>query len=374
MKIGVPKEIKPYENRVGLTPVGALTLARAGHSVLVEKGAGKGSGFEDSDYAGAGATIAPTAGQVFDAAEMIVKVKEPLPAEYPLLRKDQILFTYLHLAAERELTQALVERGVVAIAYETVQNPDRSLPLLTPMSEVAGRMAVQIGAHFLEKYQGGRGILLGGVPGVQPANVVVIGGGVVGTNAARIAVGMGANVTLYDISADRLRYLDDVFLGRLQTRMSNEYSIAAATERADLLVGAVLVPGAKAPSLVSEAMVKTMAPGAVIVDVSIDQGGCIATCDHTSSHAEPTYVRHNVLHYAVPNMPGAVPRTSTYALTNVTTPFVVQIANKGWKKALRENPALARGANVVEGKVVYEAVAKAQGMAFVPSEFGSAAR
>ncbi len=368
MKIGVPKEIKPYENRVALTPVGARTLVKAGHAVLVEQGAGLGSGFEDAAYADAGATLVPGAADVYGAAELVVKVKEPLPPEYGLLRKDQVLFTYLHLAASKELTLALMRQGTVCIAYETVQLPDRSLPLLTPMSEVAGRLSVQFGARFLEKSQGGRGVLLGGVPGVQPGNVVVIGGGVVGTNAAKMALGLGASVTLFDISAERLRTLDDILHGRFQTRMSNEYSIAAAVRRADLLIGAVLVPGARAPHPVTREMVTRMAPGAVIVDVSIDQGGCVESIDRLTTHAEPVYEWGGVLHYAVPNMPAAVPRTSTYALTNVTFPYLQQLANKGWKAALRENPVLAKGANVIGGKVVYAAVAQAHGVEAVPLE------
>jgi len=363
MKIGVPREIKPYENRVALTPVGAKALVTSGHAVLVEQGAGRGSGFEDADYAAAGATLVGAPADVFGAADLVVKVKEPLPPEYDLLRPGQVLFTYLHLAADREQTLALARRQVVAIAYETVQLPDRSLPLLTPMSEVAGRLSVQLGARFLEKSQGGRGVLLGGVPGVQPGNVVIIGGGVVGTNAAKMALGLGASVTLFDVSAERLRFLDDVLHGRFQTRMSNEYSIAAAVERADLLIGAVLVPGARAPHPVTREMVARMAPGTVIVDVAIDQGGCIETIDRLTSHADPVYTSHGVLHYAVPNMPAAVPRTSTYALTNVTFPYLRLLADKGWKQALRENEPLAKGANVVAGKVVYEAVAQAHGMA-----------
>ena len=368
MRVGVLKEIKPYENRVAMTPAGVATLVKAGHQVLVEQGAGRGSGFDDADFRGAGAAIAPDAAAVFEQSELIMKVKEPLPTEYDSFRPGQLLFTYLHLAPEPELTRALLRRRVIGIAYETVQLPDRSLPLLTPMSEVAGRMAVQIGAHFLEKASGGRGVLLGGVPGVAPADVVIIGGGVVGANAAKIAVGMGANVTVFDINADRLRYLDDIFGGRLQTRLSNEYTIAAQVERADLIVGAVLIPGARAPKLVTEAMVQRMKTGAVIVDVAIDQGGCIETCDHVTTHAEPVYERHGVLHYSVANMPGAVPRTSTYALTGVTLPYALALANKGWRRALTDDPALARGANVVDGQVTYQAVAQAHGLDFTPLE------
>lgn len=368
MKIGVLKEIKANENRVAATPAGVSGLVKAGHQVFVEKSAGAGSGFEDAEYQTAGARILPTNADVFEIAEMIMKVKEPLPPEYDLFREGQILFTYLHLAPEPELTRALMKKKAVSIAYETVQLDDGSLPLLTPMSEVAGRMATQIGAHFLEKAQGGRGVLLGGVPGVAPGEVVIIGGGVVGTNAAKIAMGMGANVTIFDINADRLRYLDDVFFGRLQTRMSNSYSIAAAAERADLLIGAVLIPGARAPHLVTEDMVKNMKPGSVIVDVAIDQGGSVETIDRVTTHANPTYVRQGVIHYAVANMPGAVPRTSTYALTNVTLPYALQLANKGWRKAIADNPALAKGVNVVEGHVVYEAVAQALGLPYTALE------
>ena len=364
MRIGVLKEIKPNENRVALVPAGVAAMVKAGHQVLVEQSAGRGSGFEDADFEAAGAELLPDAYAVFAAAEMIMKVKEPLPQEYDKFRPGQILFTYLHLAPEPELTRALIRQKVVALAYETVQLPDRSLPLLTPMSEVAGRMSVQIGAHFLEKAAGGRGVLLGGVPGVAPADVVIIGGGVVGTNAARIAVGMGANVTVFDINAERLRYLDDIFAGRLQTRMSNEYTIAASVGRADLVVGAVLIPGARAPKLVTEEMVQRMKAGAVVVDVAIDQGGCIETCDHVTTHADPVYERHGVLHYAVANMPGAVPRTSTYALTGVTLPYALALANKGWRQALQDDPALAKGANVVDGQVVYAAVARAHGLPY----------
>jgi alanine dehydrogenase len=341
-------------------------MAKAGHKVVVEKGAGKGSGFEDQEYMAAGATMLGTAKEVYDAADMIIKVKEPLPPEYELFHEGQILFTYLHLAPEPELTRKLVEKKVVAIAYETVQLADRSLPLLTPMSEVAGRMSVQIGAHFLEKAHGGRGVLLGGVPGVAPGSVVIIGGGVVGTNAAKMAVGLGADVTLIDINADRLRYLDDIFQGRLRTRVSNEYVIAAEVAKADLLIGAVLIPGARAPHLVTADMVKNMKPGSVIVDVAIDQGGSVETIDRVTTHMDPVYEKFGVVHYSVANMPGAVPRTSTYALTNVTLPYALQIANKGWRKAMLDNAALAKGANVVGGHVVYEAVAQAHNLQYVP--------
>ena len=368
MLVGVPKEIKAYENRVGLTPAGVSAMVKAGHKVHVEKNAGRGSGFEDAEYIAAGATMIDTAKQVWVAADMIVKVKEPLPPEYDLFKEGQIIFTYLHLAPEPELTKKLVEKKVVAIAYETVQLADRSLPLLTPMSEVAGRMSVQIGAHFLEKAHGGRGVLLGGVPGVAPADVVIIGGGVVGTNAAKMAMGLGANVTLIDINPDRLRYLDDVFFGKIRTRVSNEYVIAAEVAKCDLLIGAVLIPGARAPHLVTTEMVKAMKPGSVIVDVAIDQGGSVETIDRVTTHMDPVYDKFGVIHYSVANMPGAVPRTSTYALTNVTLPYALQLANKGWRKAIMENKALALGVNVIGGHVVYEAVADAHGMQYVPLE------
>lgn len=360
MIIGVPKEIKNNENRVGLTPAGVTAFKNNGHEVWVEASAGMGSGFTDEDYQAAGAKIVATAKEAW-SAEMVVKVKEPLKEEYGFFREGLILYTYLHLAPEPELTKALVDNKVVAIAYETIQADNGSLPLLTPMSEVAGRMSIQIGAQFLEKSKGGKGVLLGGVPGVAPAEVVIVGGGIVGTNAAKMALGLGASVTLLDISADRLRQLDDQFQGRLKTLMSNSYNLAEAVKKADLVVGAVLIPGARAPKLVTEEMVKAMQPGSVIVDVAIDQGGSIETIDRITTHSDPTYVKHGVLHYAVANMPGAVARTSTIALTNVTVPYGVQIANKGWKKAALENKALAKGINVVDGKVTYKAVAEAHG-------------
>ncbi|WP_134683219.1 alanine dehydrogenase [Brevibacillus migulae] len=366
MIIGVPKEIKNNENRVGLTPAGAAAYVQAGNTVYVETQAGAGSGFMDEDYAAAGAEIVSEAKDVWAKAEMICKVKEPLPAEYPYFREGLILFTYLHLAPEKELTEQLLEKRVTGIAYETIQNEDRSLPLLMPMSEVAGRMSVQIGAQFLEKPHGGKGILLGGVPGVLPGNVVIIGGGIVGTNAAKMALGMGADVTIIDINANRLRELDDQFHGRLHTLMSNSYNIAHAVKDADLLIGAVLIPGARAPRLVTEEMVKQMAPGSVIVDVAIDQGGSIETIDRITTHSDPTYVKHGVVHYAVANMPGAVPRTSTIALSNVTIPFGLQLANKGFRKAIEENKALAKGVNVVAGHVTYEAVARSLSLPYKP--------
>lgn len=369
MIIGVPKEIMDQENRVGMTPAGVEELVkRFGHRVLVQRGAGEGSGITDAEYASAGAEIVPDAAEVYSRAQLIVKVKEPLPAEYGHLREGQIVMTYLHLAAVPELTRLLVERGVVAIAYETIQKPDGSLPCLIPMSEVAGRMSVQIGAQHLEKAKGGRGVLLGGVPGVPPAEVVIIGAGTVGANAARVALGMGAHVTLIDINADRLRYLEDVLHGKLLTVMSNRLNIERAVGYADLLIGAVLVPGAKAPTLVTEEMVKKMKPGAVIVDVAVDQGGCIETVDRTTTHSSPTYVKHGVVHYAVPNMPGAVPRTSTYALTNATLPYILEVANRGYRDAARVNPALAKGFNVCHGRVVHRQVAMAHGLEYTPLE------
>ncbi|MFY0542971.1 alanine dehydrogenase [Brevibacillus sp. H7] len=366
MMIGVPKEIKNNENRVGLTPAGVSAYKQAGHRVLVETQAGAGSGFSDEDYTAAGAEILPSAKEVWGQAEMICKVKEPLPDEYPYFRENLILFTYLHLAPERELTEHLCAKKVVAIAYETIQTDDGALPLLMPMSEVAGRMSVQIGAQFLEKPHGGKGVLLGGVPGVLPGKVVIIGGGIVGTNAAKMAIGLGADVTIIDINASRLRELDDQFHGRLHTLMSNHFNIAQAAKEADLLIGAVLIPGARAPRLVTEDMVKSMMPGSVIVDVAIDQGGSIETIDRITTHSDPTYIKHGVVHYAVANMPGAVPRTSTIALTNVTIPYGLQIANRGYRAAISQNRALARGVNVVNGHVVYEAVAKSLNVPYVP--------
>jgi alanine dehydrogenase len=366
MIIGVPKEIKNNENRVAITPAGVDALVLAGHEVLIERGAGEGSGFVDEDYVAHGAKILDSAEQVWSSADMILKVKEPQPSEYRYFREGLILFTYLHLAPEPELTQALIEKKVTAIAYETIQLDNGSLPLLTPMSEVAGRMSVQIGAQFLEKPKGGKGVLLGGVPGVLPGEVVIIGGGVVGTNAAKMALGLGANVTLLDINPDRLRQLDDIFHGRLRTLMSNSYNIAQAVKKADLLIGAVLIPGRRAPRLVTEEMVKTMTPGSVIVDVAIDQGGSIETIDRVTTHSDPIYVKHGVVHYAVPNIPGAVPRTSTIALTNVTIPYAVQIANKGLEQALRDSRPLAKGVNVIQGHVTYQAVAESLNLPYTP--------
>ncbi|MDP9371378.1 MAG: alanine dehydrogenase [Chloroflexota bacterium] len=364
MLVGVPKEIKDNENRVALTPAGVGELVHHGHPTLVERGAGIGSGFADAEYEAAGAELIDSHEEVFARAAMIIKVKEPVAAEYGLLRPGQLLFTYLHLAADEPLTRALVERGVTAIAYETVQ-VDRTLPLLTPMSEVAGRMAVQVGAHYLEKTHGGRGQLLGGVPGVRPSNVVIIGGGVVGTNAAQMALGAGAMVTILEKSADRMRYLSEVLHGNLVTVMSHRQNVAAAVAYADLLIGAVLIPGAKAPKLASEAMIRSMRPGAVVVDVAIDQGGCIETA-HPTSHSDPVYDVGGVIHYCVTNMPGAVPRTSTYALSNVTLPYALTLADQGFVEAVRQDPALAAGVNVHAGEITYGAVADAFGLRHTP--------
>lgn len=366
MIVGVPREIKANENRVAITPAGVDELVRAGQTVVVESGAGLGCGITDEEYAASGAKLLPKAADVFATADLIMKVKEPLPPEYDLFREEQILFTYLHLAPDKEQTEALMRKRVAAIAYETVQLDNGSLPLLVPMSEVAGRMSIQVGAQFLEKPHGGRGVLLGGVPGVPPAEVVVVGGGTVGYNAAKMAMGLGAQVTILDRNPNRLRYLDEILHGNVITVMSNAYNIERAVRYADLLVGAVLIPGAKAPHLVAEAMVKGMKPGSVIVDVAIDQGGCIATIDHATTHADPTYVRHGVVHYAVANIPGAVARTSTYALTNATIPYALEIATKGYRNAALQNPALARGLNVLKGKVVYKAVAEAHNLEYVP--------
>ncbi|MGE7766324.1 alanine dehydrogenase [Peribacillus sp. NPDC096540] len=367
MRIGIPKEIKNNENRVAITPAGVVALVNAGHEVLIEMNAGLGSSFTNESYQEAGAVIVEDAASVWSSTEMIMKVKEPISSEYKYFRKDLILFTYLHLAAEPALAQALKESGVLAIAYETVA-VNRTLPLLTPMSEVAGRMAAQIGAQFLEKNNGGKGILLSGVPGVKRGKVAVVGGGMVGTNAAKIAIGLGADVTILDLSPDRLRQLDDIFGNELTTLISNPYNIAEAVKEADLVIGAVLIPGAKAPKLVTEEMVKSMSPGSVIVDVAIDQGGIFETVDHITTHDNPTYVKHGVVHYAVANMPGAVPQTSTVALTNVTVPFALQIANKGAIKAILENDALAKGVNVANGEITFEAVATDLGYNYVSVE------
>ena len=364
MIIGVPKEIKTNENRVALVPAGAEALVGAGHTVHVERGAGEGSGFADSAYVAAGATILPGADEVWARAEMIFKVKEPIAVEWPRMRKGQLIYTYFHFAADEPLTRAVIASGATAVAYETVQLPSGELPLLTPMSEVAGRMAVQEGAKYLEKHHGGSGILLGGVPGVAPGRVVIIGGGVVGTNAAKMAAGLGAHVTIMDVSLNRLRYLDDVMPANVDTAYSNRYNILEQIGVADLVVGAVLLPGAKAPHLVKRADLKRMKPGSVIVDVAVDQGGCVETIKPTT-HEDPTYFVDGILHYAVANMPGGVPRTSTLALTNATLPYGMTLARLGWKEACRRDPALALGLNVVEGKVVYPGVAEAFGLPLV---------
>ncbi len=368
MIIGVPKEIKNNENRVALTPAGVEALCKAGHKVVIENNAGVGSGISDEEYTAVGAEILAAPSEVFARADMIMKVKEPQPAEYELFKDGQLLFTYLHLAPEPLLTAALLKKKVVGIAYETVQPADRSLPLLTPMSEVAGRMSIQIGAQFLEKPHGGKGILLGGVPGVSPAKVAIVGGGVVGTNAAKMAIGMGADVTILDVSIARLGYLDDIFGSRIKTLMSNSYNIKQAVAEADLLVGAVLIPGAKAPKIVTEEVVKAMKPGSVIVDVAIDQGGSVETVDRVTTHAEPTYEKYGVLHYSVANMPGAVARTSTFALTNATLPYALKLANLGFTEAIRTDLALARGVNTIHGKLTYKAVADALNLPYTPLE------
>ena len=361
MKIGVPKEIKTNENRIALVPAGAETLVGAGHTVLVETGAGLGSGFSDEDFTAVGATIAPDADSVWRDSEMIVKVKEPIKVEWTRMRKGQLVFTYFHFAADEELTRAHIASGATCVAYETVELPTRELPLLTPMSEVAGRMAVQEGAKYLEKLYGGRGVLLGGVPGVAPAKVVILGGGIVGINAAKMAAGLGAKVVILDISLERLRYLSDVMPANVQLIHSNRHNILEQITTADLVIGGVLIPGAKAPKLIRRADLAAMRPGSVIVDVAIDQGGCVETIKATT-HENPTYVVDGVIHYGVANMPGGVPRTSTLALTNATLPYALQLANKGWKRALKENPALLKGLNVTDGKVTYAGVAEAFGM------------
>lgn len=364
MIIGVPKEIKNNENRVAITPAGVTDFVKHGHTVYIENNAGAGSGISNEEYTKAGANILDSAKEVFHIADMIIKVKEPLAAEYDLFKEGQILFTYLHLAPAPELTKALLDKKIIGIAYETIQLEDGSLPLLIPMSEVAGRMSVQIGAQFLEKHEGGKGILLGGVPGVEPAKVVIIGGGIVGTNAAKMATGLGAQVTILDKSARRLAYIDDIFGGRVKTIMSNEYNIAKEVKEADLVIGAVLVAGAKAPKLVTKDMIEKMSEGSVIVDVAIDQGGSIETIDKITTHDEPVYKKYGVLHYAVANMPGAVARTSTFALTNVTIDYALEIADKGYKKALKENKALLKGLNVIDGKVTFKAVAEGNNLPY----------
>jgi len=358
MIIGVPKEIKNNENRVALTPAGTQELVKRGHTVLVQRLAGIDSGFGDDEYAKAGAKLVTDASEVFSQSEMIMKVKEPIEQEYKLIKRDQLVFTYFHFASYEPLAKAMIASGAVCLAYETVERADGSLPLLIPMSEVAGRMAIQEGAKYLEKPLKGRGILLGGVPGVKPAKVLILGGGVVGTNAAKIAAGMGADVTITDVNLARLRYLDDVMPKNVHTLVSNEYTIRELVKDHDLIVGAVLIPGAKAPKLVTRDMLKTMRPGTVLVDVAVDQGGCIETCTPTT-HEDPTFIIDDVVHYCVANMPGAVPYTSTLALTNATLPYAIRLANQGWKKAAQENTDLRNGLNVIQGEVVYKAVANA---------------
>lgn len=366
MKIGLPKEIKDNEYRVGLTPAGVQALAHAGHTVYVQKTAGEGSGFTDDQYVKAGGQLLDTADEIWAAGDMIVKVKEPVAPEYPRMRADQVLFTYLHLAPELELTKQMLERKVTGVAYETITS-GRRLPLLIPMSEVAGRMSVQVGATYLEKMNGGRGILLGGVPGVPAANVVIIGGGIVGTEAAKMAVGLGAKVTIIDRDLDRLRQLDDIFMSKVQTLASSRYAIEEAISHADLVIGAVLVVGAAAPKLVTRDMLHLVPQGAVLVDVAVDQGGCFETT-HATTHSNPTYYEEGVLHYCVANMPGAVPRTSTFALTNATLPYALALANKGFETAIREDMGLREGVNTYAGKLTYEAVATSQNLEFTPLE------
>lgn len=367
MIIGVPKEIKNNENRVALTPAGAKELVKRGHSVFVQHTAGEGSGFSDDQYTEAGAAILPTIEDVYAIAEMIMKVKEPIESEYKLIKENQLLFTYFHFASYEPLTKAMVASKSICLAYETVEKADRSLPLLVPMSEVAGRMAIQKGANYLEKPLGGRGILLGGVPGTLPAKVLILGGGIVGTQAAWMAAGLGADVTIMDVSLPRMRYLADVMPANVKTMMSNEYNVREMIKDADLVVGAVLIPGAKAPHLITRDMLADMKKGAVLVDVAVDQGGCIETCKPTT-HENPTYVIDDVVHYCVANMPGAVPYTSTLALTNATLPYAIQLADKGWKKAAQENVELIPGLNVIHGDIVYKAVADAFNLDYVPVE------
>ncbi len=365
MIIGVPKEIKNNENRVALTPGGALELVKRGHEVFVQDTAGVNSGFPNEVYEQVGATILPTIEDVYEKSEMIIKVKEPIEAEYDLIREDQLLFTYFHFASYEPLTNAMIDSKSVCLAYETVEKADRSLPLLVPMSEVAGRMATQQGAKYLEKPIMGKGVLLGGVPGVSPGRVLILGGGIVGTQAAKMAAGLGAQVTIMDVNLDRLRYLNDVMPPNVVTRYSNEMNIRELLPLMDLIIGAVLIPGAKAPHLITREMLKDMAPGTVLVDVAVDQGGCIETCTPTT-HAEPTFIIDDIVHYCVANMPGAVPYTSTIALTNATLPYAIQLANKGWKQACKDNKELAKGLNIINGDVVYDAVAEAFDLDYTP--------
>ena len=367
MRIGIPREIKTNENRISLVPAGAEVLVAAGHEVLIEQGAGLGSGFTDEQYTAVGAGIAPDADAVWANADLIVKVKEPIEPEWRRINAGQTVFTYFHFAADRRLTQAHIDSGAVCIAYETVELPSRELPLLTPMSEVAGRMAVQEGAKYLERVHGGRGLLLGGVPGVKPAKVVILGGGVVGTNAAKIAAGMGARVVILDVSLERLRYLSDVMPANVQLIFSNRHNVLQQIAAADLVIGGVLIPGATAPRLIRKDDLKLMRPGAVIVDVAIDQGGCVETI-HATTHENPIYIVDGIIHYGVANMPGGVPRTSTLALTNATFPYLLELADKGWRQALKDNLALRKGLNIVEGKVTYKGVAEAFGLEFSAPE------
>ena len=358
MIIGIPKEIKNNENRVALTPAGAAELVKNNHKVFIQKNAGQGSGFADEDYRSAGASIIDSMEEVYGISEMIMKVKEPIEKEYNLIKENQILYTYFHFASSEMLTRAMIKSGSICLAYETVELDDKSLPLLIPMSEVAGRMSVQEGAKYLEKTFGGRGVLLGGVPGVYPAKVLIIGGGIVGTEAAKMAAGLGADVTIMDVSLKRLRYLDDIMPANVKTMMSNDFNIREMVRTHDLIIGAVLIPGTKAPSLITRDMLPTMKPGTVLVDVAVDQGGCIETT-HPTTHDNPTFLVEDVIHYCVANMPGAVPRTSTIALTNATLPYAIKIANEGWRNACRKNIALKKGLNIINGNVVYRGVAEA---------------
>ncbi|MDI7260155.1 MAG: alanine dehydrogenase [Thermodesulfobacteriota bacterium] len=368
MVIGIPKEIKNNENRVAIVPAGVKSFVKGGHRVLIEKGAGLGSGISDEEYLLSGAEIVSSNRELYGRAEMILKVKEPLPDEYPLFQENQILFTYLHLAVLPELTHALLNRKIIGIAYETIQIEDGSLPLLTPMSEIAGRMSIQVGAYMLQRENGGSGILLGGVPGVEPGKIVIVGGGIVGTNAAKIAIGTGATVTIIDNNLNRLRYLDDIFAGRIKVLMSDADTIERSVLETDLIIGGVLIPGARAPKLITRDMISKMKKGAVIVDVAVDQGGCVETC-HPTTHENPTYLVDGVVHYCVANMPGAVPRTSTFALTNATLPYALKIANLGYREAMKRDPALKKGLNVFQGNLVCTPVAEAMGVECTSIEF-----
>jgi len=367
MIIGIPKEIKNNENRVALTPAGAAELVKNNHEVFIQKHAGIGSGFSDNDYVTAGAKILETIELIYEVSEMIIKVKEPIESEYGLIKNNQIIFTYFHFASSEVLTRAMIKSKAICLAYETVELDDKSLPLLIPMSEVAGRMSVQEGAKYLEKTFGGRGVLLGGVPGVYPAKVLILGGGIVGTEAAKMAAGLGADVTILDVSLKRMRYLNDIMPANVKTQMSNDFNIREMVPTHDLIIGAVLIPGTKAPSLITRDMLASMKPGTVIVDVAVDQGGCIETT-HPTTHDDPTFLVDGVIHYCVANMPGAVPRTSTIALTNATLPYAVKIANKGWKSACRDDIALKKGLNIVNGEVFYKGVADAFNLKYSDSD------